>query len=228
MLDSIKNRVKVSGLFWKFRHIVHGNIWSNYYESYTSERRYFYSCFVEKNSCNTIFEFGCASGPNLKNIDVYSNRTTYCCGYDINKAAIDFAKQKFDSKKSLFLAQISKSDLQAQLHSWGCEEFDLAIYDRVLYLLSDDEVFEHFLEYQDLLVYVIIDDFHNAQIKDYDGAYTSKNYASILSDFGFQLISNRSSDHAMMNDFFQRSARRLVFKKTPTLSLEKSGQEIVR
>ena len=213
VLDAIKNRVKVSGIFWKFRHIVHGNIWSNYYESYTAKRRHFYSCFVGEESCNTIFEFGCASGPNLKNIEVYSNRATYCCGYDINKAAVEFAKKKFDPKKSLFSAQISKSDLRAQLHRWGFDEFDLAIYDRVLYLLSETEVFEHFSEYQDLLVYIIIDDFHNAQIKDSDGAYTSKNYVSILSNFGFQLMSNASSEHPMMNDFFQRSARRLVFKK---------------
>ena len=214
LLASIKNRIKVSGLFWKFRHIVHGNIWQNYYESYTSKRRHFYSCFVEKEFCNTIFEFGCASGPNLKNIEVYSNRTTYFCGYDINQAAVKFAKQKFDPKKSLFVAQISKSDLRAKLHSWGFEKFDLAIYDRVLYLLSDDEVFEHFSQYQDLLAYVIIDDFHNSQTKDSDRAYTSKNYASILSNFGFQLMSNVSSEHAMMNDFFERSARRLVFKKS--------------
>ena len=98
VLASIKNRIKVSGLFWKFRHIVHGNIWSNYYESYTAKRRHFHSCFVGEESCNTIFEFGCASGPNLKNIEVYSNRATYCCGYDINKAAVEFAKKNLIQK----------------------------------------------------------------------------------------------------------------------------------
>ena len=176
MLGVLKNRVKVSGFFWRFRHLIHSDVWLKYFESYTLGRRHFYSRFVSRELCNTIFEFGCASGPNLKNIEVYTTRATYSCGYDINKSAIEFAKKQFDPKRSVFLTRISESDLREQLFDWGFDAFDLAIYDRVLYLLSDREVFAHFSEYQGLLTTVVIDDFHNSQIKDSEGSYESKDY----------------------------------------------------
>ena len=94
MIKKIKNITKTNKYFWKFRHLVQRNIWHNYYTTHSNKRRNYYSNFVKINKCHAIFEFGCASGPNLKNLRENVEYPTHYYGYDINKGAIEFAKIK--------------------------------------------------------------------------------------------------------------------------------------
>ena len=106
------------------------------------------------------------------------------------------------------------SFLNSKLNFWGIKNFDLSIYDRVLYLLSEIEIRSHFEEYNEFMKYLIIDDFHNSNKTEKNMAYFSKNYEKILLDFGFKLIENEPSCHISGNDdFFKRNARRLIFEK---------------
>lgn len=213
IFQHFKNHVKTSRLFWKFRHLIHSEVWSDYYESHSTSRRNFYSQFTEKNGCETIFEFGTASGPNLKNIDLFCTKQTYCLGFDINAKAIKTAKANFKSQYSFFSTTISKQLLTRKLAGWGYDVFDLAIYDRVLYLLSESEVNKHFSEYYEILDTIVIDDFHNSKFEDSNDSYHSKNYEKILLKFGYKLICNEKSEHIVIDQFFDRCARRLIFRK---------------
>lgn len=213
MLNKLKNKVKMSKTFWMLRHLIHRDVWSNYFDSHSTDRRCFYSKYVNENNYETVFEFGCASGPNLKNIELYSCQKTYFFGYDINHAAIKFAKKKFDMKSSVFSTKISSSLLSASLNRWEKNIFDLAIYDRVLYLLSEDEVFNHFARYHKFFTTVIIDDFHNSRFIDANEAYSSKNYENILKNFGLKLVVEEKTGHIIVDEFFERSAKRLIFQK---------------
>ena len=213
MLNKLKNKVKTNKKFWMLRHLVDKDIWSNYYGSYSTDRRFFYSKYVNKNNYETVFEFGCASGPNLKNIELYSLQKTYFLGYDINAAAIKFAQKKFETETSVFSTKISNSLFEASLNCWKKNSFDLAIYDRVLYLLSEGEVFNHFSRFHKFFTTVIIDDFHKSQYVDSNEAYSSKNYENILSHFGLKLVVEEKTEHIIVDEFFERSAKRLIFQK---------------
>ena len=213
MLNYVKNFLYKNKLYWQYRHIIHKDVWLNYYESYSTKRRNFYANFVTNNDCKCIFEFGCASGPNFKNIQTYVPFKTFCFGYDINKEAINFAKRSFSDENTFFTSILNSEKLNKILLDFGFKSFDLSIYDRVLYLLNEEQVSNHFSEYGKFFNSVIIDDFHNSEYVDHDDAYYSKDYEKILSKFGLKMIINEKSEHVTGSDFFKRSARRLVFIK---------------
>ena len=214
MLKKFKNLIIKKKFYWKLRHFINPNVWSTYYFDSKSKRRDFYSKFIKQNDLKTIFEFGCASGPNLFNIDNNVPWDVFYFGYDISSKAIKFAKKKSQKDSYFFSNRISPKIISSKLDNWKIKKFDLAIYDRVLYLLSENEIKKHFKKYKDYISYLIIDDFHNSKTKERNDAYFSKNYELLLHEFGFKLKKNESSEHIFGNDdFFIRNARRLIFKK---------------
>ena len=200
--------------YWKLRHILNPNIWSIYYGDSQCQRRDFYSKFIQQNNLKTIFEFGCASGPNLFSIDKNVPWNLNYFGYDISSKAIQFAKNKSQKDSYFFTIKISPKIISEKLYNWKVKNFDLAIYDRVLYLLSENEIKKHFEKYKDYIRYIIIDDFHNSKTRENNVAYFSKNYEIILLELGYKLKKNDPSEHIVGNDdFFIRNARRLIFEK---------------
>ncbi|MFH1728850.1 MAG: methyltransferase domain-containing protein [Pseudomonadota bacterium] len=213
ILQWIKNKVKISKTFWRFRHLIDRKVMKNYYNNFNSERRNFYSEFTNLNKIKSVFEYGCASGPNLANIRENCESGIFLFGYDINPSAIKYAKKRFDQNTSIFVAQLRKREVFESLRVFGYKKFDLAIYDRILYLLTEDEIRKHLLEFADLFLFVIVDDFHNESFVDSNGAYHSKNYKKIFDDFGFDIIIIDKSQHLSKERFFDENAKRLVFKK---------------
>ena len=123
-------------------------------------------------------------------------------------------QKKITKRFIFFTTKISPKIITTKLDNWKAKKFDLAIYDRVLYLLSENEIKKHFEKYKDYMTYLIIDDFHNSETKEKNEAYFSKNYEMILLKFGFQLKKNDPSEYIVGNDkFFIRNSRRLIFKK---------------
>ena len=214
MLTKFKNFIRSKKIYWKNRHIISPEIWTDYYENSVSKRRDFYSEFIQKKDIKSIFEFGCASGPNLFNIDKNVPWDLYYFGHDISSAAIKFARKKTKVDNYFFSTKINENLFKSKLNSWKIKNFDLSIYDRVLCLLSENEIKKHFKKYKDYMSYLIIDDFHNSKNKEKNDAYFSKNYELLLLEFGFKLKKNDPSEHILGNDnFFKRNARRLIFKK---------------
>jgi len=214
VLKQFKNLIINKKIYWKLRHLIKPNVWSTYYSDSQSLRRYFYSEFIQQNDLKAIFEFGCASGPNLFSIDKNVPWHLYYFGYDISSKAIKFAKLKAQKESYFFTSKITPKIITGKLNNWRIKKFDLAIYDRVLYLLSESEIKKHFQIYKDYMKYVIIDDFHNSKTIEKNDAYFSKNYEMILLEFGFKLKQNDPSEHIIGNDeFFIRNARRLIFEK---------------
>ena len=214
VLTKLKNKVKTNYWFWKFRHFIHHGVWENYLANSNASRRFFYSEFVKKYGLTTIFEFGCASGPNLKNIIDHTRESNFTIvGFDINKAAIRMAKRYFRSNRAYFTTDLNHETIIGFLNENGAHEFDLAIYDRVLYLLTDEQVKQHFGLFGRNIRYVIIDDFHNHTSLQTNGAYSTKNYKAILSECGFQEIDISKSEHIAKEPFFEQNAHRLIFER---------------
>jgi len=214
VLKKFKNLIINKKFYWKLRHLISPNVWSAYYSDSLSKRRTFYSKYIQQKDLKTVFEYGCASGPNLFNIDKNVPWNLYYFGYDISYEAIKFARKKSQKNSYYLTTKINSKIIKNKLEIWNKKFFDLSIYDRVLYLLSEKEVHDHFKKYKKFMKNLIIDDFHNSVYQESNMTYSTKNYEMILIDYGFKLIINEPSEHIIGdNDFFMRNARRLIFEK---------------
>ena len=153
MLKKFKNFIVDKKIYWKLRHLISPNIWVHYYENSESKRRDFYSEFIQNKNIKAIFEFGCASGRNLFNIDNNVPWDLYYFGYDISSAAIKFARKKTKVDNYFFSTKINENLFKSKLNSWKIKKFDLSIYDRVLCLLNEIEISSHFEEYKEFMKY---------------------------------------------------------------------------
>ena len=93
------------------------------------------------------------------------------------------------------------------------ERIGLTIFDRVLYLLSEREIDNFLSNYSDFFEWVVVDDFHSDDGQLSNDAYSSKNYKKCFKKFGFSLVSIEKSEHLAAEEFFEKSAKRLIFKR---------------
>ena len=212
IIKIIIDKIKVSSLFWRYRHFFHQNIWQSYLYSFNEKRRFYYSGIVDEYNLKYIFEFGCASGPNLMNIERYSKKKTVLFGYDINKKSIKIARNSFNSKNTYFFSSINYNNIINLINKFNIDNFDLVIFDRVLYLLSEKQLDSHLEKFKNFYKYVVIDDFYNANETKTNGAYFSKDYISIFDKYGFNLITIEQSEHPAKTIFFKENAKRILFK----------------
>ena len=213
LIDKVKNRIKTSRLFWSYRHLVDRKVWDQYFNDHASERRNYYSDFVVKHSIKSVFEFGCASGPNLENIRRRTPGVVLLLGYDINKAALGVARQKIGSSNAIFINQLSVSAIKGELQKHQQGRIGLTIFDRVLYLLSEREIDNFLSNYSDFFEWVVVDDFHSDDGQLSNDAYSSKDYKKCFMKFNFSLVSIQKSEHLAAEEFFEKSAKRLIFKR---------------
>jgi hypothetical protein len=214
MFKTIKKYIVTNKYFWKYRHLINPKVWTGYYDSHSSVRRNYYSKIVKKLNITSVFEFGCASGPNLRNIQNNSPEKIYVVGLDLNKAAIRLAQKKFNKEFSFFSSIANREEVDEKLKEWEISSFNLAIYDRVLYLLGEKEIHNHFEMFSGLFEYLLIDDFHNSDLQDSNNIYTSKDYRKILLKHGFVIVKIEKSDHSMKDLFFKKNAKRILLKRS--------------
>ena len=215
MLDLLKDKIKKSKIFWTYRHFFSSRYWDKQLKDKNSNRRSFYYKFILENNLKPIiFEFGCGSGVNFhamsKNL-----KNLHCLGFDISVKAISIAK-KYQKINWEFNSNISSNLFLNFLSRVPSKEFSLAIYDRVLYMLSRKEIIKHFERYGEFFNFLIIDDFvHFNEVEIKSGGYVSKNYKKILTSLNFKLIRQFDSNHdTTSNDpFFRNASKILIFKK---------------
>ena len=218
MFQFLKNQIKTSHTFWRFRHLVDPCVWQSYHADHAAKRRRFYAVFMRHKKLRSVFEFGCASGPNLQSIINHMDSETadeplIVVGHDINRKALEVARSHMASNTQLFVDTLEASELVAFLAQHNTAGFGLAIYDRVLYLLDTAAVEEHFRTFAFILNNVVIDDFHHVGAPRTNGAYFTKDYAAILKAHGFELDADEKSEHPSNEAFFRENARRLILRK---------------
>ena len=227
MLQFLKNQIKTSHVFWRYRHLVDPGVWQSYHADHATERRRFYADYMQRKRLRSVFEFGCASGPNLQsiidNLDAGTMQAAepndrhtaplIVVGYDINRKAIKMAQEHLAAETRLFVDKLDEGQLAAFLSRNGANQFGLAIYDRVLYLLDAGAVDAHFKMLASLFEHVVIDDFHHAGDVRTNGAYFTKDYVTLLDERGFELVVDEVSEHPAREPFFEENARRLIFQK---------------
>jgi len=207
----VKDLIRSSKFFWKFRHLIEPDIWETYQKDSVSKRRDFYVNFARKHNLTTVFEFGCGSGANYANIKNAAPEIAYF-GFDISSAAITKAKASFEASGVEFHSKLNIHSFEKFLKNHSTRQADIAIYDRVLYLLSDEEIHEHLEIYSRYFTFIIVDDFHSNEMEGAKGSYRIRNFQKLFEKFDFDSLTNEESEHKSGSAFFSAYARRMVLK----------------
>ena len=211
LYNIIRNNIAKTNIFWRFRHIVQPDVWTSYKNDSLNIRRKFYSKFLKQHSLKSVFEFGCASGPNFFSIKNQMNEI-YFFGFDISKKAIKSIGYDKESLRYFFTYNLKKTEIINYLKRNNLKTFDLAIFDRVLYMISEKRIKFFFSKYSDYYKYVIIDDFHAEKPRwDKEKYIYSKNYVAILNQFNYKIIEIKDSE--LPSSTAKKYAKRLIFKR---------------
>jgi cyclopropane fatty-acyl-phospholipid synthase-like methyltransferase len=132
-----KKKFKGSGEYWEERYKTQGNSGAGSYTHLAEFKAEFLNQFVVKNQIQTVLEFGCGDGNQLK-IATYPNYI----GLDVSRTAINICHDLFknDSSKSFLLY-----DSLAFFDNHGILKADLTLSLDVLYHLVEKEIFEKYL-----------------------------------------------------------------------------------
>jgi SAM-dependent methyltransferase len=206
----LRNNLSKTKFFWKYRHLYDPTVWKSYREDYSSSRRKYYTDVIKKYNLKSVFEFGCASGPNYLSIKSNHPKVVFF-GYDISKSAIQQINH-VNSREVFFSNKISIGSIEDFLSSNGLNKFDLAIFDRVLYMLPKKDIEDLLNKYSKYFKYLIIEDFHTENPRwDSEKYIFAQNYMLILEKYKFSLLENKKSE--MQSLSAGHFARRLLFIK---------------
>ena len=184
----VRKYLRESQFYWKYKDVINPFYRKNFDRymatNWNIPRRNDYSDYINRNDLKIIFEFGCA--PSLTLLNILRNcPQSKVYGYDINSShmsyAIDDASESF-SKRSKFYTTLNIETLVGDLALENQKYFDLAIFDRVLMYLSDEQIDSHFNEYSRLYQRVLIDDFFGEE----QGNYRHRNFKSIMELHGYK------------------------------------------
>tara|TARA_B100000035_G_scaffold297533_1_gene290393 strand:+ start:3737 stop:4387 length:651 start_codon:yes stop_codon:yes gene_type:complete len=192
----IKRTIISKSYFWRFREFFQ----PQWIESYnTKPVPEYLKELIKKNDFSSAIDFGCATGNLLFYIKKY-NIESLCYGIDINKNAINLCFEKFEklhsSNKNTFSFDTSTNQKRIQnfLEDNKIDFFEIAIFDRVLYCLNDDQVnlnLDIILKYSSC---IFLDDFYSLSNKKISG-YMHRDWINLLKNKGFECKNQFNSIH---------------------------------
>lgn len=132
-----KKKFKGSADYWDERYRAQGNSGTGSYDHLAEFKADIINPFVAKNNINTVLEFGCGDGNQLK-LAKYPNYI----GLDVSPTAVQMCHQLFkDDKTKSFLLYNSS----AFFDNHNILKTDLTMSLDVLYHLVEKEIFEKYL-----------------------------------------------------------------------------------
>ena len=201
----IKRKVISSPKYWKIRHFIEPSWVSAYEHKKTNE---FYFDYLKKSSFNSLLDFGCATGKTMYDLKLkFPDLLSY--GIEINENALSRAEHIFSNidntgRSFSFQSKLNESDIKIFLKTHSLKRFDLAIFDRVLYCLSDKEINDIFLIVTKFVNEVFIDDFMYDQ--SFKGiGYKHRKWNEIFAKFDFKCSINIPSIYSEVEGANPRS-----------------------
>ena len=208
MIKNILRIIISKSLFWKIRHLIQPN-WIKDYDN-AEKNISFITNFVKENNLKSFLDFGCASGSTLRKLKRL-NISNLVYGVDINKKAAEYCHSSFKSEFKtgfFFSTKLKKDEISKFLNQHNILKFDIVIFDRVLYCLDDEQIFE-ILDLIGNSSYIFIDDFYkNDQTKNY--GYAHRDWSNILNRFSFEIHMNIETIYSKVEN---ANARTMIFKK---------------
>lgn len=180
--------------FWKYRHFFQKKVFDHSYG--IIPKKHFDQIF--KNiKINSVLDFGCATGDKL--IYFIKNGAKNVYGIDINSKAIKVAENKFKNLNiySEFSKDISLKKINKFLKRIKKKKFDLVVFDRVLYILKEEEFYGTINTLANVSEYIYINDFFldspakqekTIERHNQDSGYTHSNFNTILHRIFFRTV----------------------------------------
>ena len=209
LILNFKRLVISSSLFWKIRQYVQPEWINSYDKKHTNT---YLLDFVSSNKISSVLDFGCATGSFLYDLKK-RNSNTLCYGIDINSKALKVCNNKFEeldlSKKTYFFNLYThEKNINTFCSANRITNFDLIVFDRVLYCLSESELNNQFSILTNYAKLILIDDFQTDNDLDIQG-YKHRDWISIMSSFNFECKINIPTIYSQVD---KANPRTLVFK----------------
>ena len=136
----IGRKIISSKLFWRIRHLLQ----PSWLISYSNVPKQFLNELVINNNYKSVLDFGCATGSLLYHLKS-KNNGFLCYGIDISRQAIKSCSIRFDNlnvnkNTYKFESELNDKNLKSFLNNNDILLFDLVVFDRVLYCLSEKEL----------------------------------------------------------------------------------------
>ena len=216
LIMNLKRMIISSSFFWKIRQYIQ----PEWIDSYDKKLTYIYLLdFASSNKISSVLDFGCATGNYLYDLKK-NNSNTLCYGIDISSKALEVCKNKFEkldlSKKTYsFNPFTNEKSINTFLNANSVTNFDLIVFDRVLYCLTESEINNQFSILTNYAKLILIDDFQLDNDLDLQG-YKHRDWISIMKTFNFECAINIPTIYSQVD---KANPRTLVFKNLALTNL---------
>ena len=207
---NFKRMIVSNSFFWKIRHYLEPGFINSYNKKPVPQ---YLLDFVSVNKIYSVLDFGCATGNFLYELKK-KNSNILCYGIDINSKAVEVCKNKFErldpSKKNYsFYLSTDEKKISDFLNINKKTNFDLIIFDRVLFCLTESEMNDQLSILAKYTKFIYIDDFQVDNDLHTQG-YRHRDWISIMNIFNFECVTNIPSVYLQVID--RANPRTLVFK----------------
>jgi len=216
IIMNFKRMIISSSFFWKIRHYVEPE-WINSYDRKLTNN--YLLDFASSKKISSVLDFGCATGNFLYDLKK-ENPNTLCYGIEISPKGLEVSINKFQeldlSKKTYsFNLSTDEKDINTFLIANKITNFDLMVFDRVLYCLNESEINNQLSILTNYAKLILIDDFQLDKDLDIQG-YKHRDWISIMNTFNFKCEINIPTIHSQVD---KANPRTLVFKNLALTNL---------
>ena len=205
-----KRTISQNKFFWKYRHFLPKIYHNPNWKPKTINNIFFE--IIDQNKISSIMDFGFGSGDLLLEIfKKRKNNVEFFFGIDINSENLRKIKKIIHGPNTFFEKKIDDK-LFKKINDSGIQKIDLIVFDRVLYIFSDNELHELLKSISQLVSFIFIDDFVIiGHLKNSE--YKHRNWVKILKDYNFELEIDIDSVNGNPEGCFSRT---LLFRKHST------------
>jgi SAM-dependent methyltransferase len=209
LIINFKRKVISSSFFWRTRQYIQPE-WINSYNNKTTNN--FLLNFASSNKISSVLDFGCATG-NLLYDFKRENPNMLCYGIEISPKGLEVCINKFqelDLPKKTYSFNLSteEKNINTFLIANRIPNFDLMVFDRVLYCLNEREINNQLSILTNYAKFILIDDFQLEKDLDIQG-YKHRDWISIMNTFNFKCETNISTIYSKVD---KANPRTLIFK----------------
>ena len=209
LIMNFKRMIISSSFYWKIRQYIQPEWIDSYDKKITNT---YLLDFASSNKIHSVLDFGCATSNFLYDLKK-KNSNTLCYGIDISSKALKVCKNKFKeldlSKKTYsFDPFTNEKSINTFLKANSVTNFDLIVFDRVLYCLTESEINYQFSILTNYAKLILIDDFQLGKNLNVQG-YRHRDWISIMKTFNFECEINIPTIYSQVD---KANPRTLVFK----------------
>jgi len=182
LFRKIKRFFSANTFFWKYRHLIQKSYQNGDPQPRPLDKFFFE--VIENYQIKSILDFGFGRGYMLK--ELYNkNIDINLLGIDINRFNIQALEKEIGRQNIFLYEKFDKNLIKKDIKNINLSKIDLIVFDRVLYIFSDNELDKLFKEITTLTSYILIDDFTETDVIK-DPEYRHRNWIKILKEFNFK------------------------------------------